>query len=107
MDIYTNIYVGNPKHTLPSVEYTGFPGGIIIKQQESLMNSFTFYGGLGLNYRYNKSVAFNLAANYFYSKPEFINIVTAYSNGFTSRDEYTQKITTINVEAGVSFIIGR
>ncbi|MCE3227946.1 MAG: porin family protein [Bacteroidetes bacterium] len=109
MNVYSDLYVGNPKHELPSVVYTGAPYGAVatVTQHESVMRAFTFYGGLGLSYRIDKLISINLSGHYFYSKPEFINILTTSSTGYYGKDDYEQKITSINLELGLNVIIGR
>jgi hypothetical protein len=107
LSFYTNIQIGSLKHVLPSVQTSATLSGtkITVIQFETTARAFTFFTGMGFNYRTNKSLAFNFAVNYFYSKPVFRDIYSVSSTGFYSYDDYTQKITTINAEIGVSFIL--
>jgi len=102
-----NLAAGVPKVTLPELNIVakGTGGAVTVTQYLSVTTAPTFLGGLGLKYRVQENVAFTVYVNYLQTKAQFTNVYTLATNGVYSYDNYTQKISTLNVQFGLSFMI--
>ncbi len=76
---------------------------LTVSQYESSTTKPVLLTNLGINYSVNQLVTLNFGVNYFYSEPSFTNVLTVASNGFVDYHSFKQKISTINIEAGLSF----
>jgi hypothetical protein len=98
---------GLPKLVSPDVETSGSPFGqkVTVTQYSSVTKAIAFLGGVGLNYKLAKNLALNFNVSHFRSKAEFSHILTRSTNGYQSYSDYEQKISSLNIEAGLRFII--
>jgi hypothetical protein len=99
--------LGLPKLVSPDIETSGSPFGtkVTVTQYSSVTKALAFLGGVGFNYKLAKNIALNFNVNYFRSKAEFSHILTRSSNGYQSFSDYEQKMSSLNIEAGVRFIV--
>lgn len=104
---------GVPKFTFPEQYVEGNPnpqlytGSTKLTMSEVNTNSGAIKAGLGLRYKFNSYLAFNLSGSYFSAHPSFFNISVSSTNGYSDIINYDQKIQTLNLQAGLSFLFYR
>jgi len=88
----------------PDIKVTGsVPGAQIwIKQEEATALSFSCLAGLGFKFDIGKSVILMANLDYFYAKPEFLNIKTSLSTGESSTSTSSQTIISLNPSIGIA-----
>jgi hypothetical protein len=102
-----DLSVGYPLYTYPELDTQASLNGqsIVINQYSSDKRALTFLGTLGLRYKLEKHIVFNFNIGFLAGKPAFSNIFTVSSAGLASYDNYTQKVSSINLQAGLSFLL--
>jgi hypothetical protein len=100
---------GLPNCILPSVEtHASYQGSsIIVTQSSSMVRSLTFTESAGIRYRFSPTAALNLQLNYLHTKPAFSNIRTISTGGYVTYTDYKQKINTLSIMLGISFVIAQ
>ena len=61
-------------------------------------------GKMGLRYKF-ETVALNFGVSYFTAKPSFSGVLIQGSNGLVDYAKFQQRISCLNVEAGISFLL--
>ena len=109
LSLFVNGYAGLPKYVTPQVITTGvnINTGVkaIITQDAASTSAFGLMGGGGLMYKFFDGFGLNLSANYFSGKADFSDVFIHSSTGTFSYQHFTQKFASLNVQAGITFII--
>lgn len=98
---------GLPKIELPeySLRANSYPQSITGTTYKSTSSAGAIIGGFGLKYKVQKNVALDIGLSYFYSEVSFLNVYTSFSNGYYYYGNFKQKINTLNLQVGISFLM--
>lgn len=107
LSIDFDVSAGVPKFVFPEVITQGNYRGQVstVTQHSSTERSFAMNGGAGIRYKLTSNVGLHFNFNFFYGKPSFPNLLATNSIGQAAYGSYTQKITTLNIQAGLSFML--
>ena len=109
LSVHGDISFGAPKFTYPQQVVKGsanpqISAPVTATFSRTETHSGAFKSGIGLRYKLNKNLALHLSASYFSAKPAFFDILLSATNGYTEYINYVQKIQTINLQGGISFV---
>lgn len=97
---------GLPKFESPELNITATKNGttINIVQNVGKTSALAFETKMGLKYKF-ETVALNFGVSYFTAKPSFSGVLIQGSNGVVDYAKFQQRISSLNVEEGISFLL--
>lgn len=112
LSVFGNVSLGVPKFTFPEQIISRYPDTqnadtIWVKLAQTTARSGAIRMGLGLRYELNKYIAFQLSGSFFSAKPSFFDILITSNRGPEEFITYEQKMQSLNVQAGISFLFYR
>jgi hypothetical protein len=107
ISMFLDFSVGLPKFTSPELKTTGSSNGssLTVKQNASQASTVSYLAAIGFIGKINRNVGYNFNFNYCTGKPSFSNVAIIDPGGNTTYTKFTQKIETVNIQAGLSFFI--
>ncbi len=109
LSLFGSACVGLPKYVTPMIATTGIDMNTGVKATVTQSSSSTSAAGFllngGLLYKFNDFFGINVCANYFSGKAEFKDVYISTSNNTFTYTHFSQKFESLNIQAGVSFII--
>lgn len=103
----TKALIGFMSTTAPEITTTATStyGSEWVKQSSKTASSFGYLLGAGFRFDLGKKLSFLTQVDYMGTKPEFKDVETTSSMGDYEKNDYTQKIQTVNLSVGLALKI--
>lgn len=103
----TKALIGFTSTTAPEITTTATStyGSEWVKQSSKTASSFGYLLGAGFKFDIGKKLSFLTQVDYMGTKPEFKDVETTSSMGDYDKNDYTQRIQTLNLSVGLALKI--
>lgn len=98
---------GFTKYQMPQISSTGVYMGnsSTSVQNEAIDNAPAYVLGTGLMYKMTDIMAFHFGVHHFSGEARFVDVLTTGTGGYRALSNYTQKVASFNIEAGITILI--